>query len=234
MGKPSKPAQLQAEKVAENYNWGEFGSADASGVNFNPQTTANIQTTQSGIGQYLNELINPSYSNESFMARQALLDARNNQYARELGAQAMARGARGSATQNILNSIAANRNTDMRQAMTQEDARVQNILNQLSGIESGYFNQGNTMANNIMQRIMANQAAENAARQYNTEAENQYRQAKDKWKNQLISTGIGAATTLAGSPALGSLVSGLFSSTPRVSGYTDAVTNDGMYGAFGG
>ena len=177
MGKPKsiKPAQVDT-----SYNWGEFGSANAGGVNLSPMATSNIRTTQSGIGQYLNELINPSYNSESFRARQELLDASNRQYANQLGAEAIARGARGSATQNILNSIAANRNMDMRQAMAQEDSRVQNILSALSGIEGNYFNQGNVMANNILQRATANQQAQQQANIANTNAYN-------AWKNNLIS-----------------------------------------------
>lgn len=190
-----RPSEIQAAKVPESYNWGEFGSATGSGVNFNPTMTSNIQTTQSGINQYLNELINPSYSNESFRARQELLDASNRQYANQLGANAIARGARGSATQNILNSIAANRNIDMRQAMTQEDARVQNILNALSGIEGNYFNMGNTMANNILQRATANQSAQQQANIANAQAYNQ-------WKNNLISGAASLVGTIGGA-ALG-------------------------------
>lgn len=193
MGKPKK---ISAAQVGTDYNWGEFGSADKSGVNFNPTMTSNIQSAQSGIGQYLNELINPSYDNESFRARQELLDASNNQYARQLGAQAMERGARGSATQNILNSIAANRNNDLRQAMVNEDARVQNILSALQGVEGNYFNMGNTMANNILQRATANQKAQQQANIANTNAYN-------KWNNNLIS---GAAAL--GGPALGAVLGG--------------------------
>jgi hypothetical protein len=198
MGKPKK---VQAAQVGTDYNWGEFGSANAGGINLSPMATSNIQTTQSGIGQYLNELINPSYDNESFRARQELLDASNRQYANQLGAQAMARGARGSATQNILNSIAANRNMDMRQAMTQEDARVQNILSALSGIEGNYFNQTNTMGNNILQRALANQQAQQQANIANTNAYN-------SWKNNLIS---GAASV--GGLALGAGLAGAFPET---------------------
>ena len=77
---------------------------------------------------YLDRLLNPSYNNESFKARQDILDQNNNQYANQLGANAIDRGARGSATQNILNSIMANRNNDMRWAMTNEDSRIRNIL----------------------------------------------------------------------------------------------------------
>ena len=193
MGKPKK---VQAAQVGTDYNWGEFGSANAGGVNLSPMATSNIRTTQSGIGQYLNELINPSYDNESFRARQELIDASNRQYANQLGAQAMARGVRGSATQNILNSIAANRNMDMRQAMTQEDARVQNILSALSGIEGNYFNQANTMGNNILQRVLANQQTQQQANIANTNAYN-------SWKNNLIS----GAAALGGS-ALGAVLGG--------------------------
>lgn len=198
MGKPKK---ISAAQVGTDYNWGEFGSADKSGVNFNPTMTSNIQSAQSGIGQYLNELINPSYDNESFRARQELLDASNRQYANQLGAQAMERGARGSATQNILNSIAANRNNDLRNAMTQEDARVRNILSSLSGIEGNYFNMGNTMANNILQRATANQQAQQQANIANANAYSQ-------WNNNLIS----GAASLGGAALLGAGLSGGFGS----------------------
>lgn len=201
-----KPKSITPAQVGTDYNWGEFGSANTSGVNLSPSATSNINTAQSGIGQYLNELINPSYNSESFRARQELLDASNRQYANQLGAEAIARGARGSATQNILNSIAANRNMDMRQAMAQEDSRVQNILSALSGIEGNYFNQGNVMANNILQRATANQQAQQQANIANTNAYN-------AWKNNLISGAAQIGGALLGSvlmpgagTALGSLL----------------------------
>lgn len=177
-----KPKNIETAKVGENYNWGEFGGANANGVSLSPMASASVQDAQRGINQYLNELINPSYSNESFRARQELLDASNRQYANQLGAEAIARGARGSATQSILNSIMANRNNDMRNAMTQEDARVQNILSALSGVEGNYFNQANAMGNNILQRVLGNQQAQNQVNIANTNAYNQ-------WKNNLISGG---------------------------------------------
>ena len=186
-----RPKSVKPAEVGTDYNWGEFGGANASGVNLSPTATQTIADTQGGINQYVNELINPSYSNESFRARQAILDANNRQFANELGAQAMERGARGSATQNILNSIMANRNMDLRQAMTQEDARVQNILNALQGIESGYFGQANTMANNILQRVSQNQANQQRVNELNTQAYNQ-------WRNSLINSAAqlgGAALT---------------------------------------
>lgn len=242
MGKPSKPSKMTAAKIGEDYNWGEFGSANASGVNLSPTATSNIQEAQSGINQYLNELINPSYDNESFRARQELLDSSNRQYANELGAEAIARGARGSATQNILNAIAANRNTDMRQAMTQEDARVQNILSALSGIEGNYFNQSNIMGNNILQRALSNQAAENATREFNKKLSNAYRSSVDKWKQGIWqSVGEAAGSAIGGmfGGPMGAYAGGQAGKTlggagQGVSDYSGAVTNDGMYGAFGG
>lgn len=198
MGQPSK---IEPAQVKESYNWGEFGSANNGQVSLSPTASSSVQTTQSGINQYLNELINPSYSSESFRARQELLDASNNQYAKQLGAQAMARGARGSATQNILNSIAANRNTSMRQAMTEEDERVQNILSALSGIEGNYFNQSNIMANNILQRALQNAGAENAANAANTNAYN-------AWKSNMISGAATIAGALIGGPMGAALAGG--------------------------
>ena len=188
MGKPSKP---KVAKVNEGFSWDGFGSANASGTSLTPQASQNVATTQSGIGQYLNELINPSYDNASFKARQELLDQSNQAYANQLGANAIARGARGSATQNILNSVMANRANDMRQAMTQEDARIQNILNQLNATNANYFNQANTMAGNVTQRQLANAAAQNAANM-------KYNEDYNSWKNNLYSAGLTAAGAVLG------------------------------------
>ncbi len=196
-----QPSDVKPASIGTKYNWGEFGSANSDIVSLSPTATQSIQAAQSGINQYLNELINPSYNNESFRARQELLDASNQQYARELGAQAIARGARGSATQAILNSLAANRATDMRQAMTQEDARVQNILSALSGIEGNYFNQGNIMANNILSRLQSNQGAEQAANMTNTANYN-------AWQNNLLSGIATVAGAIVGGPAGAALAGG--------------------------
>lgn len=197
-----KPTDVKPAKVSESYNWGDFGSANENGVNFNAVTRQNINTAQSGINQYLNELVNPSYNSESFRARQELLDASNQQYANRLGANAIARGARGSATQNILNSIMANRNNDMRSAMTAEDARIQNILSALSGIEGNYWQQGNIMANNILNRVTTNAGAQNTANIMNT---NNY----NAWKNNLISGAASIAGAMIGGPMGAALAGGL-------------------------
>ena len=198
-----KPAKVSASKIGENYNWGEFGGANASGVNFSPMATSTIRDTQSGLNQYVNELINPSYDNESFRARQELLDASNRQYANQLGAQAIERGARGSATQNILNSIAANRNMNMRQAMTEEDARVRNIINSLMGVESNYFGQTNTMADNILNRVNANANRQQEVNKINT-------QARNEWANNLMNAAAGGGAAL---------LSGAFAPSASIFGY---------------
>lgn len=222
-----KPKSAKATTISENYNWGPMGSADASGVNLSPTASSNVSTAQTGISQYLDELINPSYNSQSFRARQEMLDESNRQYANELGANAIARGARGSATQNILASVMANRNNDMRTAMTGEDERIKSILASLSGVESNYFNQANTMANNILSRVQGNQAAKNAVATYNTNAYN-------TWKNNLLGGAASLAGTLGGAivggpvgAAIGSRLMG-----SGVGAYSGGVTNDGMYGAY--
>lgn len=198
-----KPKSVKPSLIGENYNWGEFGGANASGVNFSPMATSTIRDTQSGLNQYVNELINPSYDNESFRARQELLDASNRQYANQLGAQAIERGARGSATQNILNSIAANRNMNMRQAMTEEDARVRNIINSLLGVEGNYFGQANTMADNILNRVNANANRQQEVNKINT-------QARNEWANNLMNAAVGGGAAL---------LSGAFAPSASIFGY---------------
>ena len=188
MGKPKK---VEAATVASDYDWGDFGSANENGVNLSPTASANVRAAQGGVNQYLQELLNPSYDNASFKARQDLIDTNMRQSANEMAAAAIARGARGSATQNILNSLMANRNNELRNAMVAEDARVSNILNSAMGVENNYFNQSNTMANNILQRVMGNQSAQNQVNIANAQAENQ-------WRNNLISAGAGLTGALGG------------------------------------
>lgn len=188
MGKPKK---VEAATVASDYDWGDFGSANENGVNLSPTASANVQAAQGGVNQYLQELLNPSYDNASFKARQDLIDTNMRQTANQMGAAAIARGARGSATQSILNSLMANRNNELRNAMVAEDARVSNILNNAMGVENNYFNQSNTMANNILQRVTGNQNAQNQVNIANAQAENQ-------WRNNLISAGAGLTGALGG------------------------------------
>lgn len=198
-----RPKEIKPAKVSENYDWGDFGSANASGVNLSPMASESVRDAQSGINQYLNELINPSYGSESFRARQDLIDTNMRQAANQYAANAISRGARGSATNAILNSLAANRNTQLRQAMTEEDARLRNVLSSLQGVEGNYFNMGNTMAQNILSRVMANQSAQNAVNIANTQAEN-------AWRNNLISAGAGIAGMGLGAGLGSGALAGLF------------------------
>ena len=222
MGKPEK---IKAATVGENYSWGDFGSADANGVNLSDTASQNIRTAQGGVNQYLNELLNPSYNSESFKARQDLIDTNMRQSANQLGAAAIARGARGSATQSILNSLMANRNNELRNAMTLEDARIQNILNSAMGVENNYFNQSNTMANNILSRVQGNQSAQNQVNIANQQAENE-------WKNSLISTGASIAGAALGGGLGGGLLSGLASNLMGSKNVTDV--NGNVLGKVGG
>lgn len=219
-----QPKALKPKTIQSSYDWGDFGSATESGVNLSPTARANTLTAQSGINQYLNELINPSYNSESFRARQELLDANNRQYANQLGAQALARGARGSATQNILNSVMANRSNQMRGAMTNEDSRVRNILSALSGVEGNYFNQANTMANNILDRSKTNVGILNAANAANTEAYNQ-------WRNNMINTGMKIAGTMIGGGA-GYMLADQLGNQVTNNTFAGGVDNTGMYGQY--
>lgn len=216
MGKPKsvKPVNLDT-----NYNWGSFGAADKSGINLNPVSTATVSSVQSGIGQYLNELLDPSYDSEVFKARQSLLDAASNQYAKNLSANAMTRNARGSGTNAALIAAMTNRNSRLYDAMSEEDTRIRNILNSLSGIESNYFNQANTMANNILQRQLTNAERANLANATNVGNYN-------AWKNNLLSGGAQLGGTI-----LGAYLNRNTSDSPKIT-YQGAVTDDGMYGAY--
>ena len=222
MGKPKK---VEAATVASDYDWGDFGSANENGVNLSPMASTNVQAAQGGVNQYLQELLNPSYNNASFKARQDLIDTNMRQSANEMGAAAIARGARGSATQSILNSLMANRNNELRNAMIAEDARVSNILNSAMGVENNYFNQSNTMANNILSRVQGNQSAQNQVNIANAQAENQ-------WRNNLISAGAGIAGAALGGGLGGGLLSGLASNLMGSKNVTDV--NGNVLGKVGG
>lgn len=198
-----RPKEIKPAKISENYDWGDFGSANASGVNLSPMASESVRDAQSGINQYLNELINPSYGSESFRARQDLIDTNMRQAANQYAANAISRGARGSATNAILNSLAANRNTQLRQAMTEEDARLRNVLNSLQGVEGNYFNMGNTMAQNILNRVLANQANQQRVNEINTANRNE-------WEQNLWKAGAGITSSLLGAGLGSGALSDLF------------------------
>lgn len=174
------PKHVEPVNLDTNYNWGSFGSADKYGINVNPITNATVNNIQSGIGQYLDQLIRPTYDNEVFNARQGLLDQANNMSARMLESNAIERAARGSATQAILNNVMANRANQLYGAMNDEDTRVRNVLSAMSGLEGNYFNQANTMANNILQRQLTNAERQSLANATNASNYN-------AWKNNALS-----------------------------------------------
>lgn len=189
MGKPKK---VKASLINTDYNWGDFGSADKYGVNLSPSASSNVQTAQSGINQYVNELVNPTYSSEPFNARQALIDAASNQYTRNLMADAAERNARGSATQAILNRVMGNRASNLQSAMSEEDARIINALSNMSNAENRYFNQANTLANNILLRQRGNQTIQNAINRQNAANYNAWRDNLWQGTGGAIGAAIGA------------------------------------------
>lgn len=189
MGKPKK---IKPSLIDTSYDWGDFGSANQSGVGLSPAASANVTASQSGINQYVNEMLNPSYSSEVFGARQNLLNRENTQRANTLLANALGKNARGSASQAIINNILANRVSGLQNAMSEEDARVQNTLSALSGVEGNYFNQSNAMARDILSRVLGNQQAKNEANQRNAQAYNAWRDNLWQGTGGAIGAAIGA------------------------------------------
>lgn len=222
-----KPKEVKAAKVSENYDWGDFGSANASGVNLSPMASESVRDAQSGINQYLNELINPSYGSESFKARQDLIDTNMRQAANQYAANAISRGARGSATNAILNSLAANRNTQLRQAMTEEDARLRNVLSSLQGVEGNYFNMGNTMAQNILDRVKANQANQQRVNEINAANRNE-------WEQNLWKAGAGITSSLLGAGLGSGALAGLFGNNLVTDVNGNVLGQVGGYGTYVG
>lgn len=189
MGKPKK---VEPTLLDTSYDWGAFGTADKDSFYFNDQTESNLGTARGGISQYVSEMLNPSYTNQSFANRQAQQLANNQAYAEELGRQAIQRGYRGNATQNILNSLNANQYMNDQKALINENTRINNILSALSGIESNYWNQGNAMGNNILQRYTTNVARQNAANEQNVSNYNAWRNNLWQGTGGAIGAAIGA------------------------------------------
>lgn len=187
-----KPKSVKPSLIDTSYDWGDFGTADKSGVSLSPLASSNANVAQSGVNQYVNSLINPSYDSETFLARQSLLDQENNQKANQLLANAMQRNARGSASQAILNKVMANRVSGLRSAMSEEDKRIQDTLSALSGVEGNYFNQSNAMSKDILSRILGNQKAQNEANQKNAQAYNAWRDQMWQGTGGAIGTAIGS------------------------------------------
>lgn len=189
MGQPKK---VKPTLLDTSYDWGAFGSADKDNFYFSDQTESNLGNTRAGISQFVTEMLNPAYGNTSFAERQALAQQNNQEYANQLGRQAIMRGSRGNATQNILNSLNANQTALDQRALIDENSRIQNILNALSGIEGNYWNQGNAMGNNILQRYTTNVARQNAANEQNVANYNAWRDNLWQGTGGAIGAAIGA------------------------------------------
>lgn len=215
-----KPKQVEPVKINANYDWGSFGSAGENGVTLGGTPQSTVMSAQSGIKDYINELINPSYSSESFQARQGLVDSAANQYTRNLVADAMGRNARGSGMMSALNKAMANRSGQMYKAMGEEDNRVSNVLDALSGIENNYFNQANQMANNILQRQLTNAERQGLANSTNTSNYN-------TWRDNLLSGG-----SMLGGAALGALGNYLGQDNDQYDVDGDMIWTKSGYGAF--
>jgi hypothetical protein len=213
-----KPKEVKPSLINTDYNWGDFGSANSGGVNLSPMASASIKAAQSGINQNVNQLINPTYSSDPFNARMALVDAANNQQLTNLRADAMERQARGSATQAILDRVMGNRANNLQSAMSEEDARIIKALSSMVGAENNYFNEANTLANNILLRQRGNQTIQNAINKQNAANYNAWRDNMFSGTGGAIGAAIGAyfgggAGAAAGAglgSSAGSSVEGLF------------------------
>lgn len=189
MGKPKK---IDASLINTDYNWGDFGSSNANRINLSPTASNSVYSAQSGINKYINEVINPTYSSEPFNARQALIDLASNQSIKNMMSDAAERNARGSATQAIFNRVMGNRANNLQSAMSAEDARIINALSSTAGIENNYFNQANTLANNILLRQRGNQTIQNAINKQNTANYNAWRDNLWQGTGGTIGAAIGA------------------------------------------
>ena len=115
---------------------GLYGSGTAGGSNtFNPTSFQSnlVKTSESGINDYLNQLINPTYDSEVFKAQtQQRNKLANQSFENNVMSPMASRGlTRGSNVNAMGNTFASNLADLETQAMANEDTRTQNVLNQL-------------------------------------------------------------------------------------------------------
>lgn len=134
---------------------GLYGSSTAGGSNtFNPTDFQRglVETSQGGINQYLQQLINPSYSSEPFKAR---TEQRNRLANRSfesnvmspLASRGLTRGSNVNAMANSFADTLANLEAD---AMANEDARVQSVLSSLLNTYQLPYNMMSGLQNRAM------------------------------------------------------------------------------------
>lgn len=116
---------------------GLYGSSTTNkhGTTYNPSQfeTQLVNQTTAAIPQYLEQLINPSYDSEIFKAQTAQRNRLANQsFENNLINPLASRGLTRGSSVNQLSGQFANKLADLEtDAMANEDARVQNILNSL-------------------------------------------------------------------------------------------------------
>lgn len=116
---------------------GLYGSSttNKNGTTYNPSQfeTQLVNQTTAAIPQYLEQLINPSYDSEIFKAQTAQRNRLANQsFENNLINPLASRGLTRGSSVNQLSGQFANKLADLEtDAMANEDARVQNILNSL-------------------------------------------------------------------------------------------------------
>lgn len=151
---------------------GLYGSGTAGGSNtFNPTDFQKnlVNTSQTGINQYLNQLINPTYDSEVFKAQTNQRNKlANKSFENNLINPLASRGLTRGSNVNAMSNSFANTLADLEnQAMATEDSRVQNILSSLLSTYQLPYNMMSGLQSNALGLVNAqnqNNATDSASR----------------------------------------------------------------------
>ena len=150
---------------------GLYGSGTAGGSNtFNPTSFQNnlVKTSEGGINDYLQQLINPTYDSEVFKAQTTQRNnlankSFENNLINPLASRGLTRGSNVNAMGNSFANTLADLETN---AMATEDSRVQNILSSLLSTYQMPYNMMTGLQNSALglvgQQQSANQNAQNS------------------------------------------------------------------------
>ena len=150
---------------------GLYGSGTAGGSNtFNPTSFQSglVKTSEGGINDYLQQLINPSYDSKVFQAQTAQRNnlankSFENNLINPLASRGLTRGSNVNAMGNSFANTLADLETN---AMATEDSRVQNILSSLLSTYQMPYNMMTGLQNSasglVGQQLSANQNAQNS------------------------------------------------------------------------
>ena len=150
---------------------GLYGSGTAGGSNtFNPTSFQNnlVKTSEGGINDYLQQLINPTYDSEVFKAQTTQRNnlankSFENNLINPLASRGLTRGSNVNAMGNSFANTLADLETN---AMATEDSRVQNILSSLLSTYQMPYNMMTGLQNSasglVGQQQSANQNAQNS------------------------------------------------------------------------